>query len=129
MCAELFFDGGLQRVEHEMVNWSERGAANTRHVPLLTVNNSVQNAVRMDKSEIELWLKIGVYSSEVQKRKLAVRFSSRDPSADVKNALSIGVNVMSRTPNSRKRKEPPASLPIVTVPGDFVTIVPVANAD
>merc|ERR1719213_1496770 len=61
---------------------------------------------------------IHVYSTEVQKRKLVIRFAATDPALGITPALTIAVNNMSRTPNSRKTKAPSdlAHIPLLGPP-------------
>ena len=73
--------------------------------PMLVVSRGTSGVFEMDVPELQLTLRIGVYSSEVRSRKLCIRFSAVDDgeagAPRVAPACSTPLFVMSRTPNSR----------------------------
>lgn len=104
--AALHVDGASTPLLATDVAWTKRGGAPVRqlvgHERMLRLDVGHNNVFRMTGSAVELHAYIHVYSSEVYKRRLAIRFHAAGGTTRVAPALSIAVNNMSRTPNSRK---------------------------
>jgi hypothetical protein len=119
--ATLHIEGSHSPLTADEVMWAQRGSAPPRRkerLLRLSIGNA-DNVFEMKESQLALSAHIYPYSSEVQKRKLVIRFTAvNDESV---TALSIAVNNMSRTPNSRKNKTPPG-LPALTYTGPITAI-------
>ena len=125
--ATLHIEGSHSPLTADEVMWAQRGSAPPRRkerLLRLSIGNA-DNVFEMKESQLALSAHIYPYSSEVQKRKLVIRFTAVNHES-VTPALSIAVNNMSRTPNSRKNKTPPA-LPALTYTGPAVKGTPVVD--
>ena len=117
--ATLHIEGSHSPLTADEVMWAQRGSAPPRRkerLLRLSIGNA-DNVFEMKESQLALSAHIYPYSSEVQKRKLTIRFTAVTD-ASVTPAISIAVNNMSRTPNSRKNKTPP--VPALTYTGPAV---------
>ena len=112
--ATLHIEGSHSPLTADEVMWAQRGSAPPRRkerLLRLSIGNA-DNVFEMKESQLALSAHLYPYSSEVQKRKLVIHFTAVNHES-VTPALSIAVNNMSRTPNSRKNKTPPG-LPAIT---------------
>ena len=117
--ATLHIEGSHSPLTADEVMWAQRGSAPPRRkerLLRLSIGNA-DNVFEMKESQLALSAHIYPYSSEVQKRKLVDPLHGR--LHESVTALSIAVNNMSRTPNSRKNKTPPG-LPALTYTGPAV---------
>ena len=108
--ATLHIEGSHSPLTADEVMWAQRGSAPPRRkerLLRLSIGNA-DNVFEMKESQLALSAHIYPYSSEVQKRKLVIHFTAVNHES-VTPALSIAVNNMSRTPNSRKNKTPPGA--------------------
>ena len=115
--ATLHIEGSHSPLTADEVMWAQRGSAPPRRkerLLRLSIGNA-DNVFEMKESQLALSAHIYPYSSEVQKRKLVIHFTAVNHES-VTPAISIAVNNMSRTPNSRKNKTPPG-LPALTYTG------------
>ena len=120
--ATLHIEGSHSELTADEVMWAQRGSAPPRRkerLLRLSIGNA-DNVFEMKESQLALSAHIYPYSSEVQKRKLVIHFTAVNHES-VTPALSIAVNNMSRTPNSRKNKTPPA-VPAITYTGPPMAI-------
>lgn len=106
--ADLHVEGDSQPLARAEIVPCSRGGKVRKMEPMLVVSRGTSGVFEMDVPELQLTLRIGVYSSEVRSRKLTVRFSAVDDgeagagAPRVAPACSTPLFVMSRTPNSRK---------------------------
>ena len=104
--ADLHVEGDAQPLAHAEIVPCSRGGKVRKMEPMLVVSRGTSGVFEMDVPELQLTLRIGVYSSEVRSRKLFIRFSAVDDgqagAPRVAPACSTPLFVMSRTPNSRK---------------------------
>ena len=124
--ATLHIEGSQTPLAASEVNWAERGGAGKcaprglndpkwdGRLLWLSIGNS-DNVFDMKSGTLELSAYIYPYYSELKKRKLVIHFSAVNHTS-VTTAISIAVNNMSRTPNSRKtakkqKTSPPLALP------------------
>ena len=120
--ATLHIEGSHSPLTADEVMWAQRGSAPPRRkerLLRLSIGNA-DNVFEMKESQLALSAHIYPYSSEVQKRKLVIHFTAVNHES-VTPALSIAVNNMSRTPNSRKNKTPPG-VPALTYTGPVLAI-------
>jgi hypothetical protein len=103
--ADLHVEGDAQPLAHAEIVPCRRGGRVRKMEPMLLVSRGTSGVFEMDVPELQLTLRIGVYSSEVRSRKLCIRFSAVDDgeagAPRVAPACSTPLFVMSRTPNSR----------------------------
>ena len=103
--ADLHVEGDAQPLAHAEIVPCRRGGRVRKMEPMLVVSRGTSGVFEMDVPELQLTLRIGVYSSEVRSRKLCIRFSAVDDgeagAPRVAPACSTPLFVMSRTPNSR----------------------------
>ena len=125
--ATLHIEGSHSPLTADEVMWAQRGSAPPRRkerLLRLSIGNA-DNVFEMKESQLALSAHIYPYSSEVQKRKLVIHFTAVNHES-VTPALSIAVNNMSRTPNSRKNKTPPG-VPALTYTGPVAKGTPVVD--
>ena len=125
LAATLHIEGSQMPIQPNEVHWSQRAGnpsasgeafRGSRFLHLSV--GSPDNTFDMLAHTMSLSAFIHVYSTEVQKRKLVIRFAATDPALGITPALTIAVNNMSRTPNSRKTKAPSdlAHIPLLGPP-------------
>ena len=113
MQATLHIEGSHSALTADEVMWAQRGSAPPRRKERHTLSiGNADNVFEMKESPL-VSAHIYPYSSEVQKRKLVIRFTAVNHES-VKPAISIAVNNMSRTPNSRRTRRRPACPPSPT---------------
>ena len=104
-CEPTAREGDAQPLAHAEIVPCRRGGRVRKMEPMLVVSRGTSGVFEMDVPELQLTLRIGVYSSEVRSRKLCIRFSAVDDgeagAPRVAPACSTPLFVMSRTPNSR----------------------------
>lgn len=104
--ADLHVEGDAQPLARAEIVPCSRGGKVRKREPMLVVSRGTSGVFEMDVPELQLTLRIGVYSSEVRSRKLCIRFSAVENgeagAPRVAPACSTPLFVMSRTPNSRK---------------------------
>ena len=139
--ATLHIDGQQAPLAASEVTWAERGGAGKCKARglndpkwggrLLRLNcgDPATNVVNMPSGTLELSAYIYPYYSELQSRKLVIRFTAVNSASVVAPALSRAVISMSRTPNSRKtpqakkqKTSPPLALtgPAMATPASAV---------
>ena len=113
--AALHVEGDVEPLDATSIVPCQRAGKVRRMEPLLIVSRGTSGVFDFDTPEVQLTMRIGVYSSEVRHRKLAVRFSVVDDGGaaatgsgpPIAPACSMPLYVMSRTPNSRKASATP----------------------
>ena len=114
--ATLHIEGSHSALTADEVMWAQRlGAAAPKGAAFTPEHRQRGQRVRDEGELLALSAHIYPYSSEVQKRKLVIHFTAVNHES-VTPAISIAVNNMSRTPNSRKNKTPPG-VPALTYKG------------
>ena len=116
--ATLHIEGSHSPLTADEVMWAQRGSAPPRRkerLLRLSIGNA-DNVFEMKESQLALSAHIYPYSSEVQKRKLVIRFTAVSD-ASVAPALSIAVNNMSRTPNCAEQDAAGVPAPHLHGPG------------
>ena len=113
--ATLHVEGDPAPLREASIVRSTRGAGNTvrpLHRHLLTTSMGTCNLFQMTTSSLEFSMRLHVYSSEVDGRRLCVRFvavGGTEPASEaavVEPVWTVPLYVMSRTRNSRKSSCP-----------------------
>ena len=109
--ATLHVEGDPSPLQEASIVRCARGESKTvrpLHRHLLTTSMGTSNLFRMTTSPLAFSMRLHVYSSEVEGRRLCVRFAAvggtnpASEAAAVESVWTVPLYVMSRTPNSRK---------------------------
>ena len=116
--ATLHVEGDPAPLQEASIVRCTRGGGKTvrpLHRHLLTTSMGTCNLFQMTTSPLAFSMRLHVYSSEVESRRLCVRFAAvggTDPASEaavVEPVWTVPLYVMSRTPNSRKPSWPTAA--------------------